>query len=1072
MTLAVVHLTDLHIGSSTDPIPTRVPLLARAIASRTQDSTGILLAVSGDLSCTGAEEELSNAFSFLEQLQQLLLKTTSAAVYVAVVPGNHDCDFSDPTTIRQTLLTAVARDPNTLQDDVLNAITQPLASFFEHRDAWYPPTATASPISWYYNFDIGNKSIFIICLNTAWCSSRNETQGTLFVPQAHFPAEPSQTNDLVIAMLHHPYNWMISSNARELTQHLEQHADIVITGHEHMQDHRWVSKTTGERVQYIEGVALQASDTESTGFNLITIDINNRTQQLWTMFWDPTQKCYTPRTLSPPTTDMQVNRARKRKHFELSDDFTNSLDDLGLQVQHPVAGALRRSDVFTYPHIRKIQLRESASGPLLGAEALLSHLTDERIILVTGDEESGKTALAKQLVVDLLSADVVPVYMDGREPNLRVFGSPDDIRRVTSEIVARQYGEGKSDAYEQLDVDQRAIIIDDYDKLCGIGISVDDVLSYLTDIFGRVYLFADAMSQELKSIDDRRRVLLEDRKDAAHFRIQPLGHQRRAELVERWVALKDSQLGAAELVRQIEDRTRTINTVIGHNLIPSYPVYILGILQASDNVGPVDLRASINAHYYELFIKNALALTSDKIAYSIKTSFLARLAYNILQTGDLRISEERFRDVYTEFTEKYELPITYEQLVKMLEDSRLLVGFQGRVEFRYDYCFYYFAALHITKNLQQRWARECIARLADEIYEEKNANIFLFLAHLSEDSVILDEMLRCARDICKGSPVATLNRAEFQFLEGDSSHLAKAEFRDIGDIRELRRRVLERKDRELLDRPDVEAEATIGNEEEYAVRQEKVRELGAAFRTTQILGQVMKNFPASIDASRKREIAQAAYEVALRALSEILSLLKGNYEPIVIDFMEQQRGGRWPGGYGEALRNAQRSVSGLTRLVSYSAVRRIVAALGDPNWVRPSPTIRSVANVLDSPVSELTVFGMQLDYGDGFPKQALKRMDEALEANPIAHGVLQYLVIRHMHLFVMNYEERQGACGILGINYRDMRIKALDPRRKLMEKGKKKRKKITRKRRRKKKEERRKRKKRRGKAKKKGKRKS
>ena len=346
------------------------------------------------------------------------------------------------------------------------------------------------------------------------------------------------------------------------------------------------------------------------------------------------------------------------------------------------------------------------------------------------------------------------------------------------------------------------------------------------------------------------------------------------------------------------------------------------------------------AHYYELFIKNALALTSDKVAYSIKTSFLARLAYDILQTDDVGISEEQFRDLYAQFTEKYELPITYQQLVKMLKDSRLLMTFEGRVEFRYDYCFYYFAALYITKNLQQKWARECIAHLADEIYEERNANIFLFLAHLSEDSVILDEMLRCAQDICKGSSVATLDRMELQFLEMGSSDLVKAEFRDVGDIRELRRRILEQKDAELFDGSENEAVVEADGEQEYAVGQEKIRELGAAFRTTQILGQVLKNFPASIDASRKREIARAAYDVALRALSEILSLLRGNYEPIVVDFMEQQMEGRWPSGYGEALRRAQRSVSGLTRLVSYSAVRRIVSALGDPNWVNPSPTIR------------------------------------------------------------------------------------------------------------------------------------
>ena len=83
----------------------------------------------------------------MENLQQLLANETGADVYVAAIPGNHDCDFSDSTTIRQTLLTAVDGDDITLQDDVLNAITQPLTSFFEQRDAWCPqlPSFRQSP---------------------------------------------------------------------------------------------------------------------------------------------------------------------------------------------------------------------------------------------------------------------------------------------------------------------------------------------------------------------------------------------------------------------------------------------------------------------------------------------------------------------------------------------------------------------------------------------------------------------------------------------------------------------------------------------------------------------------------------------------------------------------------------------------------------------------------------------------------------------------------------------------------------------------------------------------------------
>ena len=59
--------------------------------------------------------------------------------------------------------------------------------------------------------------------------------------------------------------------------------------------------------------------------------------------------------------------------------------------------------------------------------------------------------------------------------------------------------------------------------------------------------------------------------------------------------------------------------------------------KASDSVDAVDLRASVNAHYYELFIKNALAAKSDSIEYSVKTSFLAFLAYRMLETDGTRI---------------------------------------------------------------------------------------------------------------------------------------------------------------------------------------------------------------------------------------------------------------------------------------------------------------------------------------------------------------------------------------------------------------------------------------------------
>ena len=89
--LAVVHLTDFHVKSPSDPILDRGSLLAAATTSRTMGVEAILIAVTGDLSFSGLENELLEAFEFVEDLREALLDATNAKVSVAVIPGNHDC---------------------------------------------------------------------------------------------------------------------------------------------------------------------------------------------------------------------------------------------------------------------------------------------------------------------------------------------------------------------------------------------------------------------------------------------------------------------------------------------------------------------------------------------------------------------------------------------------------------------------------------------------------------------------------------------------------------------------------------------------------------------------------------------------------------------------------------------------------------------------------------------------------------------------------------------------------------------------------------------------------------------
>ncbi len=1034
MNLAIVHLTDLHVKASTDPVMTRGPAIAAAVTSRITQAQIIVLAITGDLSDSGDESELLDASSLLDELRSILADTVTRNICVAIIPGNHDCDFSVEGDLRPALLRGI-RTNQEIADEILDPVVAPQRQFFEIRDEFFKPTKVISPLTWRYEASTEDLSILVHCYNTAWCSSLNEAQGKLFFPVDRLPEESTKRHDLVIALLHHPTHWLDAANRRALRDHLEDSADLVLTGHEHMHDQRVVTRPTGQSIQYIEGVALQDDAHWQTGFNVINIDTKEKRQRVWTFTWHSDDRRYVPKDQEPPHTDLQVNRARKRNEFEVTEDFRSFLDDLGLEVNHPTAGPLTRQQAFSYPQLRRIRLKKQRGDDLIGSEALVTGVDDRRTILITGDEESGKTTLAKTLFDDLLASGVVPVYLRASRSRERRLRTPELTDTIIATAVAEQYGPASAERYRQLDPDQRAVIIDDYDKAIIPRHGTDDVLTHLTKSFGKVYFFADTMAQQLRRIENQSMGPLEERRDAAHFRIQPFGYQRRNRMVEQWMLLNDQLANdAGELVRQTEFRNRVLDTVIGKNLVPAYPVYILGVLQASESGSAVNLQASVNAHYYELFIKNALALTSDRIEYSVKTSFLAFLAFDMLENERTCVSQPRFEELYQRFRDEYDLPIGHEQLIRMLTKSRLLVVFGEQLEFKYEYCFYYFAALYLTRNLGDERIRGCIRRLADSIYEERNANIFLFLAHLSEDTFILDEMLRCASGMFGDCTMATLDK-DIAFLGDGAETLLGSEFWDAGDIRELRQMALTRRDEETERQSGWKG--VDDGDEEYVAVQRHIERLGAAFKTLQILGQVLKNFPASIRAPQKEEIAHAAYGVALRALADMLSLLENSQTRIVIDFMEHHLEDGDAAGYTEAFQLAKGSLAGLTRLVAFGAVSRIVAALGGTGMASPSPSVRKVAEEIRTPVSRLTVFGMELDYARSFPLEGLKGVHRELTGNSVAVSVLQYLVVRHMHLFSTPYDLRQQACAEVGIQYKRLRIGAADPRRKLLGTGEK-----------------------------------
>jgi len=96
--------------------------------------------------------------------------------------------------------------------------------------------------------------------------------------------------------------------------------------------------------------------------------------------------------------------------MKISEDFLSYLQDTGVKFvnQEGVTSAI--NDFFVYPDLKVV--RESLDEmPLdISGEEILNH--GDRI-LIYGDEQSGKTTLAKRLFLDAQSLGFIPIFIEG-----------------------------------------------------------------------------------------------------------------------------------------------------------------------------------------------------------------------------------------------------------------------------------------------------------------------------------------------------------------------------------------------------------------------------------------------------------------------------------------------------------------------------------------------------------------------------------------------------------------------------------------------------------------------------------
>lgn len=1034
MKLLVVQLSDVHLKNADNIVLSRVAAIKQAVQGVDPSFAACLVAMTGDVVFSGQKEEYDVAETFFDQIRKGIQSIRPGIqVEEVFIPGNHDCVLPTNKISARKVITGHLLQSGSSTDQPDVALVQ---DCLEAQDNFFEFLARRSSggmklqevsdrLHYTVELTLADQRLVIYCYNTAWMSQRNEQPGQLLAP-IWLSQDQKPNVDLVLSLFHHPYGWIEPINAKAFRKLIEETSDIVMTGHEHVSDQYSKQTIRGERSEYFEGAVLQEGNNVESGFNTVVFDIERKECQVTLYEWQ--EDHYVAKEKGEWKTFRRDNRHVARP-FEPTQAFTDWLQDAGAAFSHPRKDTLRLPDFFVYPSLQDdVPVKSKMGGPIgsvVREEQLFDYISSHNHLLILGEQRSGRTSLAKTLYGDFLRRTHVPVLLNG--DHLR--GSEESaFIKVVDHAVRDQYGSDMVERFWQRDQAEKVLIIDDLHRCRLNHRGMNAVVEHACQTFGTVILLADDLFQieEITHAVEEQATLLSFRRCV----LRPLGHRLRHKIIEKWYRLgQEYTIDEAELAENIREAENVVNTLIGKNLLPPYPLFVLTLLQTYEARTYHNTALGAYGYHYEALITAALAHSiqqaRSRIMVGTVYTLVSGIAFRMFQQSRSTLSEVEMNDAIDTYKSAYGMRFNNDEMLAILKDGRLInKEADSHYAFSYRYVYYYFVARFINENLaseaQGEALRQRVADMTAKLYVEEYANVVIFLVYFTKDEQIIAGILAHARTLY----------AEYEPCDLDThlsfaSHLTgkplplQLEEGNLQRHNEQYRHHLD--EAESLRRTSEEDEARLKADQGF----DDILKLNASLKTLEVMGQILRNFPGSLPVELKLEIATESYLLGLRTLRAIYGVMEENLEPLRLFFSEVVKQLRHIEDADKLAKLTDELLYSLIFGCSYGLIKRVSQAVGSDQLEETYSKIKDPRSPISIALIDLSI---KLDHFRLFPATEVDAIAGMATKNTFATSLLRCLVRDHFYLYPVNYKIRQAVCQKLGITINDANM--LTPRKK------------------------------------------
>ena len=526
----------------------------------------------------------------------------------------------------------------------------------------------------------------------------------------------------------------------------------MLTGHEHVHDRSITVRPEVEKsTYYVEGSPLQETQEPNTSaFNVTLIDIETAQQQFHHFVWDGTY--YKPTSEEDLWEPLPLEAYKTADVFEVDPNFRAWLIDPGIPNLDRAGKNRTLLSIFVYPELIELFRDPSLNQKrrIVQSDDVSRELLKYQQVFISAPPKAGRTALARRLYLDYLNDGFVPVYLDAATDSMR---PADGFPKAVLRRAEAQYGSKLLEPYRQLGTSRRVLIIDNIEKSRLRLDSLVLLIEQLASIASNVIVIGDDTAGSVSELAP----IVEGDNVRRAFEIRPLNRGLRERFAQQWFDRNDEpQLDDAARSQRLHDAARTLDTVIGRNYVPAFPIFVIAVLQAIEDNANIDVRASTHGYFYEVLIRLALVGGSAS-DFNVRSAFLTHVAFEMFTEGreewllsELESSFGRYQQIYGVGG------LEYRNLIDSLVSRGMLVIEADRVRFRYAYLYYYFVANHLRNNINKNSIRKHVTQLTRNLDDDKSSDILMFLAHLTSDEFVVEQLLEAASHLYANKSEATL----------------------------------------------------------------------------------------------------------------------------------------------------------------------------------------------------------------------------------------------------------------------------------------------------------------------------